>query len=118
MADTTMDATTGRPGSARRNQPQGLVEAIARIETVSPRLDAVIRTRFDRRGWGRQQHRTGHFASTDRYKDLGCLVAGEPTAFGLAPRDHGLAGDLSRRAVQGRGLHLSRPHNARGWARR
>jgi amidase len=61
--------------------------AIARIEAVNPRLDAVIRTRFD------EALAEARNVSPDRpfagvpilFKDLGCLVVGEQTAFGMGP---------------------------------
>jgi amidase len=61
--------------------------AIARIEAVNPRLDAVIRTRFDQaRLEADGDLPDGPFRGVPiLYKDLGCMVAGEPTAFGLGP---------------------------------
>ena len=61
--------------------------AIARIEALNPELDAVIRTRFDR---AREEASgvlpDGPFRGVPvLFKDLGCLVAGEVTAFGLGP---------------------------------
>jgi amidase len=84
--DATAQAELIRRGQA---SPHELVEAaIARIEAVNPQLDAVIRTRFD-------QARAEAAASTlphgpfrgvpILFKDLGCTVAGEQTAFGLGP---------------------------------
>ena len=78
--------------------PTELVEAaIARIENVNPALDAVVRTRFDRaraEAAGGLGH--GPFRGVPvLLKDLGCLVAGEQTSFGVGPmwgRD--LAGHL------------------------
>src|SRR6202012_888458 len=61
--------------------------AIARIEAVNPKLDAVIWTRFDA---ARQEAAgdlpDGPFRGVPTlFKGLGCTVAGEPTAFGLGP---------------------------------
>jgi len=67
--------------------PRELVEAaIARIEAVNPKLDAVIRTRFDAaRLEADGDLPDGPFRGVPiLLKDLGCVVAGEPTAFGLA----------------------------------
>src|SRR5689334_11265217 len=68
--------------------PKELAEAaIARIEAVNPQLDAVIRTRFD----AARQEADGELADGPfrgvpiLFKDLGCTVAGEPTAFGVGP---------------------------------
>jgi len=86
---TWLDATA-QADLVRRGEvsPKDLVEAaIGRIEAVNPRLDAVIRTRFD-------QARTeaagalpdGPFRGVPiLLKDLGCFVAGEVTAGGLGP---------------------------------
>ena len=68
--------------------PRELTEAaIARIEAVNPKLDAVIRTRFDvalREAGGDLPD--GPFRGVPiLFKDLGCTVAGEVTAFGLGP---------------------------------
>lgn len=90
MTDTTwLDATAQaelvRTGEA---SPKELVEAaIARIEAVNPQLDAVIRTRFDQaRAEAGGELPAGPFRGVPiLLKDLGCLVAGEPTAFGLGP---------------------------------
>ena len=68
--------------------PKELAEAaIARIEAVNPQLDAVIRTRFDAaRLEADGDLPDGPFRGVPiLYKDLGCVVAGEPTAFGLGP---------------------------------
>ena len=68
--------------------PRELVEAaIARIEAVNPKLDAVIRTRFDAARLEAEGNLPdGPFRGVPiLLKDLGCLVAGEPTAFGLGP---------------------------------
>jgi amidase len=86
---TWLDATA-QADLVRRGEvsPKELVEAaIARIEAVNPKLDAVIRTRFDA---ARQEAEgdlpDGPFRGVPMlFKDLGCTVAGEPTAFGLGP---------------------------------
>jgi amidase len=83
--DATAQAELVRRGEA---SPKELVEAaIARIEAVNPLLDAVIRTRFDA---ARQEADgdlpDGPFRGVPiLFKDLGCMVAGEPTAFGVGP---------------------------------
>jgi amidase len=86
---TWLDATA-QAELARRGElgPKDLVEAaIARIEAVNPQLDAVIRTRFDRaRAEAAGELPDGPFRGVPiLFKDLGCLVAGEVTAFGLGP---------------------------------
>jgi amidase len=86
---TWLDATA-QADLVRRGEvsPKELVEAaISRIEAVNPQLDAVIRTRFDA---ARQEAEgdlpDGPFRGVPMlFKDLGCTVAGEPTAFGLGP---------------------------------
>src|SRR4029077_8109620 len=68
--------------------PKDLVEAaIARIEAVNPQLDAVLRTRFDQaRTEAAGELPDGPFRGVPMlFKDIGCTVAGEPTAFGLGP---------------------------------
>ena len=68
--------------------PGELVEAaIARIEAVNPKLNAVIRTRFEAaRREAAGDLPDGPFRGVPiLFKDLGCMVAGEPTAFGLGP---------------------------------
>src|SRR6516225_801930 len=85
--DATAQAELVRSGEA---SPRELAEAaIARIEAVNPKLDAVIRTRFDaalaEADGGLPD---GPFRGVPiLLKDLGfgCMVAGEPTAFGLGP---------------------------------
>ena len=61
--------------------------AIGRIEAVNPRLDAVIRTRFDKaRAEAAGELPDGPFRGVPfLFKDLGCTVEGEPTAFGVGP---------------------------------
>ncbi|HWF82610.1 MAG TPA: amidase [Streptosporangiaceae bacterium] len=66
--------------------PLELVDAaIARIERLNPQLDAVIRTRFDlARKEAADQVPDGPFRGVPiLLKDLGCMVAGEQTAFGI-----------------------------------
>lgn len=82
MRDTTwLDATAlaelVRTGAVK---PVELVEAaIARIEAVNPRLDAVIRTRFDQaRDEAAGDLPDGAFRGVPTLlKDLGATVAGE-----------------------------------------
>src|SRR5690348_12223008 len=86
---TWLDATA-QAGLVRRGEvsPKDLVEAaITRIEAVNPQLDAVIRTRFDQaRAQAAGTLPDGPFRGVPiLLKDLGCLIAGEPTAFGVGP---------------------------------
>jgi amidase len=90
VSETTWLDATAQAELVRRGElsPKELVEAaIARIEAVNPRLDAVIRTRFDRaRAEAGAELPDGPFRGVPiLFKDLGCLVAGEATAFGLGP---------------------------------
>jgi amidase len=90
MADTTWLDATEQAELVRRGEvsPKELVEAaIARIEAVDPQLDAVIRTRFDRAlEEAAGDLPDGPFRGVPiLFKDLGCMVAGEQTAFGLGP---------------------------------
>jgi amidase len=83
--DATAQADLVRRGEV---SPLELADAaITRIEALNPKLDAVIRTRFDQareRAAGRLPD--GSFRGVPiLLKDLGCLVAGEVTAFGLGP---------------------------------
>jgi amidase len=84
--ETTWLDATAQADLVRRGEvsPKDLVEAaIARIEAVNPQLDAVIRTRFD---GARRDLPDGPFRGVPvLLKDLGCLVAGEATAFGVGP---------------------------------
>src|SRR5258706_15173880 len=83
--DATAQAELVRRGDATAKE---LVEAaIGRIEAVNPRLDAVIRTRFDQaRAEAAGDLPDGPFRGGPiLLKDLGCTVAGEPTAFGIGP---------------------------------
>ena len=83
--DATAQAELVRSGDA---SPADLVEAaITRIELLNPQLDAVIRTRFDAaRAEAAGVLADGPFRGVPiLLKDLGCFVAGEPTAFGLGP---------------------------------
>ena len=90
MEETTWLDATAQAELVRRGEvsPRELVEAaIDRIETVNPKLDAVIRTRFDEARRAAAGHLPdGPFRGVPiLFKDLGCTVAGEPTAFGLGP---------------------------------
>src|SRR5947208_7427206 len=83
--DATAQAELVRTGEA---SPKELVEAaIARIDAINPELDAVIRTRFDEaRSAAGGEVPDGPFRGVPiLFKDLGCTVAGEPTAFGIGP---------------------------------
>jgi amidase len=83
--DATAQAELVRRGDVSAAE---LVEAaIGRIEALNPRLDAVIRTRYER---AREEAVTvppgGPFGGVPiLLKDLGAVVAGEVTAFGLGP---------------------------------
>ena len=83
--DATAQAELVRSGEA---SPKELTEAaIARIEAVNPELDAVIRTRFDQaRADADGDLPDGPFRGVPMlFKDLGCTVEGEVTAYGVAP---------------------------------
>src|SRR3954454_324247 len=83
--DATAQADLVRRGEV---SPLELVEAaIARIETVNPKLDAVIRNRFDAaRREAAGDLPDGPFRRVPiLFKDLGCAVADVPTASGLGP---------------------------------
>ena len=83
--DATAQADLVRQGEV---SPKELVEAaIARIEAINPQLDAVIRDRFDlARQEAGGELPNGPFRGVPMlYKDLGCTVTGEPTAFGIGP---------------------------------
>jgi amidase len=88
--ETTWLDATAQAELVRRGEvsPRELTEAaIARIEAVNPKLDAVIRTRFDAaRKEAEGELPDGPFRGVPMlFKDLGCTVAGEPTGFGLGP---------------------------------
>jgi len=90
VTDTTWLDATAQADMVRRGEvsPAELVDAaIARIEKVNPVLDAVIRTRFDQaRLEARRGLPDGPFRGVPiLLKDLGCMVAGEATAFGIGP---------------------------------
>jgi amidase len=90
MTDMTWMDATAQADLVRRGEvsPSDLVEAaIARIETLNPKLDAVIRTRFDQaRAEAAGDLPDGPFRGVPMlFKDLGCSVAGEVTAFGVGP---------------------------------
>ncbi len=90
VIETTWLDATAQADLVRRGEvsPAELVAAaIARIEAVNPQLDAVIRTRFDQaklEAAGGPPEGPFHGVPI-LFKDLGCVVAGEPTAFGLGP---------------------------------
>src|SRR5215469_14783552 len=90
MNETTWLDATAQAELVRRGEVSAaeLVEAaIGRIETVNAKLDAVIRTRFDQaRVEAAGDLPDGPFRGVPiLFKDLGCTVAGEPTAFGVGP---------------------------------
>ena len=90
VTETTWLDATAQADLVRRGEvsPKELTEeAIARVEAVNPRLDAVIRTRFDAaRLEADGDLPDGPFRGVPiLYKDLGCSVAGEPTACGIGP---------------------------------
>src|SRR6059058_2770908 len=90
MPEMTWLDATAQADLVRRGEvtPKELAEAaIARIEAVNPQLDAVIRTRFDAaRLEADGELPDGPFRGVPiLFKDLGCTVAGEPTAFGIGP---------------------------------
>src|SRR6478752_1118493 len=90
MPEMTWLDATAQADLVRRGEisPKELAEAaIARIEAVNPQLDAVIRTRFDEaRLEADDDLPDGAFRGVPiLFKDLGCTVAGEPTAFGVGP---------------------------------
>jgi amidase len=83
--DATAQAELVRTGEA---SPKELVEAaIVRIEALNPQLDAVIRARFDEaRAEAAGDLPDGPFRGVPfLLKDLGAIVAGEATAFGIGP---------------------------------
>src|SRR5215475_5512722 len=81
MADTTWLDATAQADLVRSGElsPKELVEA------VIPQLNAVIRTRFDRaRAEAGGELPDGPFRGVPiLLKDISCVVAGEPTAFGI-----------------------------------
>jgi amidase len=90
VTETTWLDATAQAGLVRRGDASAaeLVEAaIGRIEAVNPRLDAVIRTRFDQaRAEAAGDLPDGPFRGVPiLFKDLGCTVEGEATAFGVGP---------------------------------
>lgn len=90
VTDTTWLDATAQADLVRRGEvsPTELVKAaIARIEAVNPQLNAVIRTRFERAVQETEGDLPdGPFRGVPiLLKDLGCLVAGEQTAFGIGP---------------------------------
>jgi amidase len=90
MTETTWLDATAQAELVRRGEvsPADLVEAaIGRIEAVNPKLGAVIRTRFDQaRAEAAGDLPDGPFRGVPfLFKDIGCQVAGEATAFGVGP---------------------------------
>lgn len=90
VSDTTWLDATAQAELVRKGEVSAteLVEAaIGRIEAVNPRLDAVIRTRFGQaRAEAAGDLPDGPFRGVPiLFKDLGCVVAGEVTAFGIGP---------------------------------
>ena len=90
MKEITLLDATAQADLVRRGEvsPAELVEAaIGRIEAVNPRLDAVVRTRFgEARAEAAGKLPDGPFRGVPiLFKDLGCTVAGEVTAFGVGP---------------------------------
>src|SRR3954449_8512192 len=92
MSDLTWLDATAQAALVRSGEvsPKELIEtAIARMERVNPQLDAVIRERFDEaRAEAAAAERGTGTAKPFRgvpmlLKDLGCHVAGEPTAHGV-----------------------------------
>ena len=90
MTDITWLDGTAQADLVRRGElsPAELVEAaVSRIERLNPQLDAVIRPRFDQaRKEAAGDLPDGPFRGVPiLLKDLGCMVAGERTAFGIGP---------------------------------
>ncbi len=89
MIDTTWLDAVGQAELVRRGEvsPAELVDAaIARIEAVNPQLDAVLRTDVDRARREAANPPDGPFRGVPMlFKDLGCVVEGEVTTFGLGP---------------------------------
>ncbi len=90
MIETTWLDATAQAELVRRGEVSAtdlVAAAIGRIAAVNPRLDAVIRTRFDRaRTESAGELPDGPFRGVPiLFKDLGCPVAGEVTAFGVGP---------------------------------
>ena len=82
--DATAQAELVRSGELPAKE---LVEAaIARVEALNPKLDAVTWTRYDDARAEAAGEVSGPFAGVPTlFKDLGCSVAGEPLAYGLGP---------------------------------
>jgi amidase len=90
VIDTTWLDAVEQAELVRRGEvsPVELVDvAIARVEALNPKLDAVIRTRFDQaRAEAAGALPDGPFRGVPLLlKDLACTVAGEPSAFGVGP---------------------------------
>jgi amidase len=83
--DATAQAELVRRGEV---SPAELVDAaIDRIEALNPQLDAVIRTRFEQaRAEASGELPDGRFRGVPfLLKDIGAVVSGETTAFGIGP---------------------------------
>jgi len=90
MTEMTWLDATAQAELVRRGEISAadLVEAaIGRIEAVNPKLDAVLRSRFDQaRAEAAGDLPDGPFRGVPfLFKDLGCHVAGEATAHGVGP---------------------------------
>jgi amidase len=88
--DTTWLDATAQAELVQQGEltPGDLVDAaIARIEAINPKLNAVVRTRFEQaRTEAGGDLAAGPFRGVPMLlKDLGCLVAGEASTFGLGP---------------------------------
>jgi amidase len=91
MTDLAWLDATEQAALVRRGEvsPKELVEAaIERVERLNPQLDAVIRTRYDAARAAAADPApdatTGPFHGVPMLlKDLGCHIAGEPTAHGV-----------------------------------
>jgi amidase len=90
VTDTTWLDATAQAELVRRGEvsPGELADAaIARIEQLSPRLGAVVSTRFEQaRREAAGELPQGPFRGVPiLFKDLGCTVQGEPASFGIGP---------------------------------
>jgi amidase len=90
MPETTWLDATAQAELVHRGEVSAaelVAAAIDRIEAVNPTLDAVIRTRFERaRAEAAGELPDGPFRGVPiLFKDLGCTIAGEVTAFGVGP---------------------------------
>jgi amidase len=90
VIDTTWLDAMAQADLVRRGEVSStelVAAAIDRIEKLNPALDAVVRTRFDP---ARAEAAAGGPDAPFRgvpilLKDLGCVVAGEATSFGIGP---------------------------------